>query len=182
MGLCKHFWHNARYAKCLHRPIVIINQQYTKGEIHFIKNNNAVFRCVKKENNAWNVNISESGTNIAWTALRNGSALRIIYHKSRKRHSFLIFTILPTNIVKLSYQPSYNAHDVLFLQYSQSYPQDFPRMTSLSLTRKGGWLATRPVSRVKWLWRHRQTRRSGNVVRLLIFRRLRRKNTLLGLI
>ena len=33
MGLCKHF---ARYAKCLHRPIVIINQQYTKGEIHFI--------------------------------------------------------------------------------------------------------------------------------------------------
>ena len=22
--------------KCLHRPIVIINQQYTKGEIHFI--------------------------------------------------------------------------------------------------------------------------------------------------
>ena len=28
--------HNARYAKCFHRPIVIINQQYTKGEIHFI--------------------------------------------------------------------------------------------------------------------------------------------------
>ena len=26
----------AHYAKCLHRPIVIINQQYTKGEIHFI--------------------------------------------------------------------------------------------------------------------------------------------------
>ena len=26
------------YAKCLHRPIVIINQQYTKGEIYFIKN------------------------------------------------------------------------------------------------------------------------------------------------
>ena len=26
-----------RYAECLHRPIVIINQQYTKGEIHFIK-------------------------------------------------------------------------------------------------------------------------------------------------
>ena len=24
------------FAKCLHRPIVIINQQYTKGEIHFI--------------------------------------------------------------------------------------------------------------------------------------------------
>ena len=36
MGLCKHFVHNARYAKCFHRPIVIINQQYTKGEIHFI--------------------------------------------------------------------------------------------------------------------------------------------------
>ena len=36
MGLCKHFVHNARYAKCLHRPIVIINQQYIKGEIHFI--------------------------------------------------------------------------------------------------------------------------------------------------
>ena len=33
---------NARYAKCLHIPIVIINQQYTKGEIHFI--NNAVNR------------------------------------------------------------------------------------------------------------------------------------------
>ena len=33
---------NARYAKCLHRPIVIINQQYTKGEIHFIKKS----RCV----------------------------------------------------------------------------------------------------------------------------------------
>ena len=30
----------------------------------------------------------------------------------------------------------------------------------------GGWQATRPVSRVKWLWRHRQTRRNGNVVRL----------------
>ena len=29
---------NARYAKCLQRPIVIINQQYTKGEIHFINN------------------------------------------------------------------------------------------------------------------------------------------------
>ena len=27
-----------RYAKCLHRTIVIINQQYTKGEIHFIYN------------------------------------------------------------------------------------------------------------------------------------------------
>ena len=31
---------DARYAKCLHRPIVIINQQYTKGEIHFINNKN----------------------------------------------------------------------------------------------------------------------------------------------
>ena len=30
----------------------------------------------------------------------------------------------------------------------------------------GGWQATWPVSRVKWLWRHRQTRRNGNVVRL----------------
>ena len=30
----------------------------------------------------------------------------------------------------------------------------------------GGWQATRPVSRVKWLWRHRQTRRNGNVARL----------------
>ena len=29
---------NARYAKYLHRPIFIINQQYTKGEIHFINN------------------------------------------------------------------------------------------------------------------------------------------------
>ena len=28
MGLCKHFLHNAHYAKCLYRPIVIINQQY----------------------------------------------------------------------------------------------------------------------------------------------------------
>ena len=55
MGLCKHFVHNARYAKCLHRPIVIINQQYTKGEIHFI--NNTLFRCVKRENNIWSVNI-----------------------------------------------------------------------------------------------------------------------------
>ena len=41
MGLCKHFVHkalflNAHYAKCLHRPIVIINQQYTKREIDFI--------------------------------------------------------------------------------------------------------------------------------------------------
>ena len=39
MGLCKHFvqvFANARYAKSLHRPIVIINQQYTKGEIDFI--------------------------------------------------------------------------------------------------------------------------------------------------
>ena len=26
----------ALYAKCLRRPIFIINQQYTKGEIHFI--------------------------------------------------------------------------------------------------------------------------------------------------
>ena len=34
MGLCKHF--SALCTKCLHRPIVIINQQYTKGEIHFI--------------------------------------------------------------------------------------------------------------------------------------------------
>ena len=30
----------------------------------------------------------------------------------------------------------------------------------------GGWQATRPVSQVKWLWRHRQTRRNGNVTRL----------------
>ena len=37
MGLCKHFVHNALcYAKCLHTPIVVINQQYTKGEINFI--------------------------------------------------------------------------------------------------------------------------------------------------
>ena len=48
---------NARYAKCLHRPIVIINQQYTKGKIHFINNNNAVFQCVKTENDLENVNI-----------------------------------------------------------------------------------------------------------------------------
>ena len=27
---------SALSTKCLHRPIVIINQQYTKGEIHFI--------------------------------------------------------------------------------------------------------------------------------------------------
>ena len=27
---------NARYVKCLHRPIVIVNPKYTKGEIHFI--------------------------------------------------------------------------------------------------------------------------------------------------
>ena len=37
---------DARYAKCLHRPIVIINQQYTKGEIHFI-------------NRLWNFNITK---------------------------------------------------------------------------------------------------------------------------
>ena len=30
----------------------------------------------------------------------------------------------------------------------------------------GGCQATRPISRVKWLWRHRQTRRNSNVVRL----------------
>ena len=29
----------------------------------------------------------------------------------------------------------------------------------------GGWQATRPVSRVKWLWRNRQTRRNVNVAR-----------------
>ena len=29
----------------------------------------------------------------------------------------------------------------------------------------GGWQATRPVSRVKWLWRHRQTSQNGNVAR-----------------
>ena len=45
MGLCKHFVHNARYAKCLHRPIVIINQQYTKGEIHFI-NGHGIFEQI----------------------------------------------------------------------------------------------------------------------------------------
>ena len=28
----------ALYTKCLHRPIVIINQQYIKSEIHFIYN------------------------------------------------------------------------------------------------------------------------------------------------
>ena len=28
--------HNTRCTNCLHRPNVIINQQYTKGEIHFI--------------------------------------------------------------------------------------------------------------------------------------------------
>ena len=27
---------SALCAKCLHRPIVIINQQYTKGEFHFM--------------------------------------------------------------------------------------------------------------------------------------------------
>ena len=27
---------NARYSKCLHKPFVIINQQYTKGEIFFL--------------------------------------------------------------------------------------------------------------------------------------------------
>ena len=47
MGLCKHFVHNARYAKYLHRPIVIINQQYTKGEIHFI--NNDIYELVWKQ-------------------------------------------------------------------------------------------------------------------------------------
>ena len=44
MGLCEHFVHNARYAKCLHRPIVNINQQYTNGEIHFINN----YSCLRK--------------------------------------------------------------------------------------------------------------------------------------
>ena len=52
----------------------------------------------------------------------------------------------------------------IILPYSQSFPHDLPRMTSLSPT-GGGWQATRPISRVKWLWRHRQTRRNGNVVR-----------------
>ena len=28
--------YNARYAKCLYIPIVIINKQYTKGKINFI--------------------------------------------------------------------------------------------------------------------------------------------------
>ena len=56
-----------------------------------------------------------------------------------------------------------------FLPYSQSYPHgyphDLPWMTSLSST-GGGWQATQPVSRVKWLWRHRQTRQNSNVARL----------------
>ena len=54
---------------------------------------------------------------------------------------------------------------VAFLPYSQSYPHDLPRMTSLSSTGVG-WQATRPVSRIKRLWRYRQTRRNGNVARL----------------
>ena len=29
--------------QCLHRPVVIINQQYTKGEIHFINNKDTLF-------------------------------------------------------------------------------------------------------------------------------------------
>ena len=52
-----------------------------------------------------------------------------------------------------------------FIPYSQSYPHDLPRITSLSPT-GGGWLALRQFSRVKWLWHHRQTHRNGNVVRL----------------
>ena len=129
--------HNARYAKCFHRPIVIINQQYTKGEIHFIYLHYFyVFWFCFINRNHWNGCVSLENPTVCPL---DCSTLRIIYHKSRKRHSFLIFTftILLTNIVKLSYQPSYNAHDVLFLQYSQSYPQDFARMTSLSLTRRG---------------------------------------------
>ena len=31
-------YNDARYAKCLHRSTVFINQQNTKGEIHFINN------------------------------------------------------------------------------------------------------------------------------------------------
>ena len=50
------------------------------------------------------------------------------------------------------------------LPYSQSYPHDLPRMTSLPST-GGGWHATWPVSRVKWLWHHSQTRQNGNVAR-----------------
>ena len=44
MDLCKHFVHNGltrdMKIKCLHRPIDIINQQYTKGQINFINNDN----------------------------------------------------------------------------------------------------------------------------------------------
>ena len=127
---------SALCTKCLHRPIDIINQQYTKGEIHFLYLYYFyVFGFCFINRNHWNGCVSLENPTVCPL---DCSALRIINHKSRKRHSILIFTMLPTNIVKLSYQPSYNAHDVLFLQYSQSYPQDFPRMTSLSLTRRGG--------------------------------------------
>ena len=44
---------HARYAKCLHRPIVIINQQYTKGEIHFIKYH--IEKLIKGDKNYENV-------------------------------------------------------------------------------------------------------------------------------
>ena len=52
-----------------------------------------------------------------------------------------------------------------FLPYSQSFPNDLPRMTSLSPTGRW-WQATPPISHVKWLWRHRQTRQNGNVTQL----------------
>ena len=54
----------------------------------------------------------------------------------------------------------------IILPYSQSYPHDLPRMTSLSSSTGVGWQATRPISRVDWQWRHRKTRRNGNVARL----------------
>ena len=57
----------------------------------------------------------------------------------------------------------------IILPYSQSYPHDLPRVTSLSST--GGWMAsyTTFLHDIKWLWRHRQTRRYGNVARLNYF-------------
>ena len=52
-----------------------------------------------------------------------------------------------------------------FLPYSQRYPQNLPRMTSLS-SLGGGWQATQPVSCVNLLWRHRLPRKNGNVLKL----------------
>ena len=91
--------YNARYAKCLQRPIVIINQQYTKGEIHFI-----------------NISQGTKGTH-SFFVFAYAKALGLL--QLRKRPLLIEFTIYMYTIFTFIQSCSWNFYSIIVFDWNE---------------------------------------------------------------